>query len=1193
MSKGDAKTFLHHIRHLVGSAPGTALSDGQLLEQFLINRDESAVEVLVRRYGPLVFGVCRRVLQKQHVAEDVFQATFCVLIRKAPVLDRGKPLGGWLYTVAYRLALTARANERRRQRCEEQAARRRPAREEPARTPSDLEVALDEELQRLPEKHRAPLVLCYLEGKTNEQAAHILGFPVGSMSARLNQARERLREGLTRRGYAIGTAGIVAALNTAAAQAAVPPPLLCNSVRAAVWFASEQAASAALISAGAVQLARHACRAMFLNKVKIAAAVLLVTALLGIGARVLLTAAPPSSPPIQTALQPALETADERLPGGVIARMGTIRLRHGDAVYFAAYTPDGKSLLTAGRDGTVRLWDLAAGKEIRRFTWEGIPSDSKAEPAPDGTFEKQQRQVLGDLALSRQAALSGDGTIVAASRHGTVRLWETNSGRRLHDLQTGQKRLVQLAVSADGKTLVTVGPSGQAVAFWEVATGKCLRRSQTPPPAGYNRDGFVSFNEQDALVSPGLKYLAYQWRDPSGVRRIHVRELATGKELTPIHVGGYGGPLACCFSADDRTLMWVDWYLAGGVVFSDVATGKELRRLGDRRRENGSDAEYTEVALAIAVSPDGQSLAVCRQSHTIELWDVKKGKLTYPAGQPTKAQLYHWFPDFVGAHVRPALAFSCDGKTLLSSLGGATIRQFHVATGREIAGPDGSAPRATVGSLALSADGKSLCSFGSGDPIRVWDWSTGKETKREGLPATATHVVFAGEGRLAFTVGNEITVRSKVGSKTWRIVDQEFPPLVALAISPDGERLATRSYDNPQIKLWDAGGKHCRTLGRVEDGPSFTADGTREPAGVVTPDLLFSPDGRCLAGAGPRWQLCLWDVDTGNLLWEVLPQAGQVVERFAFSPNGHLLACIHTDGTVTLYEAVSGARRARLGEADRKNQRVYLAYYYYGKVRLSQSTRRAAPICLAFSPDGRYLATAQGKPTIHLWDVLAGREVGCLSGHEGGVVSLLFSPDGKHLFSGGTDTTVLAWDLTRLIKPPPARADQLPAQTLESLWSELAGNDAARAFAAMRKLAACPDQAVTLIKEQVRPATPPGNNRMAQLVADLHSDRFERRRQAEAELDALGELAEPALRQALADDPPLEVRQRLERLLSRLATAFPARQLCELRAVELLELIGNRAARQVLENLAGGAATARVTRQASRAERRLEQQSAP
>src|SRR5437899_9165397 len=109
----EANPFLHHVRHLIGGVAAAALTDGQLLERFLDHRDDAAIEVLVRRYGPLVFGVCRRVLHDAHAAEDAFQATFLVLVRKAPSLDRGKPLGSWLYTVAYRLALRARANELR------------------------------------------------------------------------------------------------------------------------------------------------------------------------------------------------------------------------------------------------------------------------------------------------------------------------------------------------------------------------------------------------------------------------------------------------------------------------------------------------------------------------------------------------------------------------------------------------------------------------------------------------------------------------------------------------------------------------------------------------------------------------------------------------------------------------------------------------------------------------------------------------------------------------------------------------------------------------------------------------------------------------------------------------------------------------------------------------------------------------
>src|SRR6516225_294183 len=125
MAEAHPSPLLQHIRHLIGNVPAAGMTDGQLLDRFLADRDEAAVEVLVRRYGPLVLGICRRVLHNAHAAEDAFQATFLVLVRKAPALDRSKPLGSWLYTVAYRLALRARANESRRLACEMKAAQGR------------------------------------------------------------------------------------------------------------------------------------------------------------------------------------------------------------------------------------------------------------------------------------------------------------------------------------------------------------------------------------------------------------------------------------------------------------------------------------------------------------------------------------------------------------------------------------------------------------------------------------------------------------------------------------------------------------------------------------------------------------------------------------------------------------------------------------------------------------------------------------------------------------------------------------------------------------------------------------------------------------------------------------------------------------------------------------------------------------
>src|SRR5262245_58877850 len=214
MMSPPSNPLLRHIRHLIGEDSAKGLSDEHLLDRFLAQRDETAVEALVRRYGSLVLGACRRVLHNDHAAEDAFQATFLVLLRKAPSLDRRKPLGNWLYTVAHRLALRARANETRRRACEAHAAGRRPEAWQPVAAPGDALVALEEELQRLPDQHRTPLVLCYLEGKTNEQAAQALGCPRGSMSGRLARARDLLRERLARRGFPYPAAGVAALLTT-------------------------------------------------------------------------------------------------------------------------------------------------------------------------------------------------------------------------------------------------------------------------------------------------------------------------------------------------------------------------------------------------------------------------------------------------------------------------------------------------------------------------------------------------------------------------------------------------------------------------------------------------------------------------------------------------------------------------------------------------------------------------------------------------------------------------------------------------------------------------------------------------------------------------------------------------------------------------------------------------------------------
>lgn len=203
-------------------ADGTIPQDAELLCRFVEGRDPEAFELLVRRHGPMVEGVCRRILGNQHDAEDAFQAAFLVLARKAPVLQNPDRLANWLYGVAYRVARKAR---------QKAAARdRRDRRVEAMPNSADLldfewqelKTALDDELNRLPEKYRAPLVLCYLCGKTNVEAAELLGWPGGSISARLARARDALRRRLNRRGLSL-SAGLLALLLTNKGMAAALP----------------------------------------------------------------------------------------------------------------------------------------------------------------------------------------------------------------------------------------------------------------------------------------------------------------------------------------------------------------------------------------------------------------------------------------------------------------------------------------------------------------------------------------------------------------------------------------------------------------------------------------------------------------------------------------------------------------------------------------------------------------------------------------------------------------------------------------------------------------------------------------------------------------------------------------------------------------------------------------------------------
>lgn len=282
MSDQPLRDLIRGLRGAVGPHEAGGLTDADLLQRWVANRDGAAFEVLLWRHGPLVLGLCRRLLRGSQDVEDAFQSTFLALARQAGSLSKREAVACWLHKVAYRAALRARAATGRWRALDREVADT--AADDPLREMDrdDLRAILDEEVSRLPDCYRAPLVLCYFEGRTNEEAARALGCPVGTVASRLARGRQRLRVRLARRGLA-PAAGLFA-LSLAREAAAVPLPtaLVAATARVALLGAGSRAIQGVL-SARVVALTEGVLRTMRIAKMKMVTAVVLAVAVAGAG----------------------------------------------------------------------------------------------------------------------------------------------------------------------------------------------------------------------------------------------------------------------------------------------------------------------------------------------------------------------------------------------------------------------------------------------------------------------------------------------------------------------------------------------------------------------------------------------------------------------------------------------------------------------------------------------------------------------------------------------------------------------------------------------------------------------------------------------------------------------------------------------------------------------------------------------
>jgi RNA polymerase sigma factor (sigma-70 family) len=656
MTKGASSTILQLIRSVALDQRVRQLSDHELLWRFTGQGDEAAFHALLLRHGPMVLEVCRGVLGNEADAEDAFQATFLILARKAASIRKTASVGSWLHGVAYRTAIKARAQSATRRKTEA-CAPARPNTEPDDLTWREVRQVLHEELTGLAERYRAPLVACYLEGKTQDEAAALLGVAKTTLKERLERARSLLRARLVRRGLGPAAVLLTTTWPSATASACLSATLVSTTVKAASLFAAGQTAAASVISVKVAALTEGVLKTMFVTKLKIATAVLVAAVLvvIGIGAVSFPVLQAQERPDLsKTQFQPDVKKDKE----DATARPARSLPGHKERVTSVAYSPDGRWVATAAWDGTARVWDAQTGKEERCLNLRGYVNQIVF--SPDNEFVvvahaipvNAQHIIVLKWRTGEQvhefpdskdpkdhcplfcAALSPDGKYLACGGQETttnagadIRLYEFATGKLVRAFRGQQFRIDALTFSPDGKTLFSEGPLPRPkgntkkvggdltiVRVWDVATGK--ERDVATGKERYH--GF--YNNKLVLVclapSPDGRTLAH-----ANGSDITLRETATGGERAKL-TGHIGDVRRFAISPDGRTLASAGE--DGTVRLWDLPSGKEVGRL------EGHDDVY-----AVAFSPDGKTLVsggldnassgdVSKVTGNAHIWDVSK-----------------------------------------------------------------------------------------------------------------------------------------------------------------------------------------------------------------------------------------------------------------------------------------------------------------------------------------------------------------------------------------------------------------------------------------------------------------------------------------------------------------------------------------------------------------------------------------
>lgn len=870
------------------------------------------------------------------------------------------------------------------------------------------------------------------------------------------------------------------------------------------------------------------------------------------------------------------------LPEGARVRLGTLRWRHPQDVTLVAYASDGMRVITSTQDGVVRVWDRGTGKEIRSIDPSSVQNKNAGRPAI--------RYYRG---LSR-AAVSMDGNVIATmSAANAIQLWDSKTGKEIRQLKAPIGFITALAFAPDGKSLAARSSSRMTYLI-ETATGNVLHQIKAPlqkGPIRINAGGQGNYSAIGLAFSPDGKTLAAADLDYANQKiNTYVRftNTQTGKEIRHINTAP-NGVFGIAYSPDGKTLAYAT---TQGVHLVAADTLKEIHKLA-----------APQTIAGIAFSPDSATVAIKSRDNVIRLFDAKTGKKTHDLGDPPAAQGGNFAVvavSFYGADTGD-FAFSADGKVLTAG-SGQTLRFWNVATGKEqsLAGGHRGAALATI----ITPDGKTIYSRGADGSIRRWDADSGAELGKISEPRGTGAAAFSPDGKTVALANADNTIRfhSLPDGKEIHKLKGHVNGIGAMAFTRDGKAFATRGNYDGLIRVYDvARGNIVREIALA--GANAGGNG----AIVFRPiygagqgqTLAFSPDGQTIAASvtannvvmiqdQPRQaagsSLHLWDISTGKEIRQLTLPAGRAAVNLAYSPDGRFLAAENADQSVCLWEIASGRERAVLGKPGALVQPPQPNMGFIGGGGFGGVNRAIQALAtLAFSTDGGLLASRGPDNTVRVWDVSAGKVIGQFKGHVGAIHSVVFSADDKSIATGSADTTVLVWDVTRLKRTPKLAAIDLQPKQLDTLWADLIGDDAIKAGASIRTLAAG-KQTPGYLAEKLSPSTPPDARKIKMWIADLDTGNFKLRAIATQELEKLGELAAPALKQVLTTNPTVETRRRVEPLLEKLATGTLTReQLRMVRALEALETNGTPEARKLVAALAHGAAGTLQTRRAQEA----------